>query len=138
MKNSMLFSLSKQTGKLASIIEEIVRIADPEKILLLSVTYNYQLKENIFIKNPMKDYSGVCYDLLALSEGKDAKTLIEQEITISMRLRNQVDLHLHMLDVHEFNRLIKAGDEYFRFLLLNAFIPYDRGHIPLEYPMGTG
>jgi len=69
----MLFSLSKQTGKLASIIEEIVHIADPEKILLLSVTYNYQLKENIFIKNPMKDYSGVCYDLLALPRARMQK-----------------------------------------------------------------
>jgi len=137
MKNSILFSLSKQPGKLASIIEEIVRIAYPEKILLLSATYNYQLNEDIFLKNPVKDYSGICYDLLALAEDKDAKTFMEQEITISMRLRNQADLHLHMMDIHEFNRLIKAGDEYFKFLLLNAFIPYDKGHIPLEYPLGT-
>ena len=134
MKAQSFFGGTSRTEGLAAIIREIVRIADPEKILLLSASYDYRLTENIFIKNPIVDCRDSQYDLLILTDGNEKKSLAEQEITIYARLKDYKKLSLHLMSVHEFNEHVEAGEEFENFILLNAMISYDRERIPLAFP----
>jgi hypothetical protein len=124
-----------QTDSLQFIIREIVRIADPEKILLLSASYNYQLTETIFIKNPVQDFRESRYDILVLSDGRAKKSLAEQEIMIISRMIRFRNLQLHLMDIHEFNKGVEAGNEFENFILLNAMLSFDKGEIPLSDPV---
>jgi hypothetical protein len=134
MKAQSFFGGTRRTEGLAAIIREIVRIADPEKILLLSASFDYRLTENIFIKNPIEDYRGGQYDLLILTDGNEKKTLAEQEIMIYARLKDYKKLSLHLMNVHEFNEHVEAGEEFENFILLNAMLSYDKERIPLAFP----
>ena len=134
MKAQSFFGGPMRTEGLSAIIREIVRIADPEKILLLSASYDYQLTENIFIKNPVEVYKGGQYDLLVLTDGREKKSLAEQEIKIYARLKDYRNLGLHLMSVHEFNEHVEAGEEFENFILLNAMLSYDRERIQLASP----
>jgi hypothetical protein len=134
MKNESPVDGIKRAVGLASIIHDIVRIADPEKIFLLSASFDYQLTENIFVKNPVQVFRGSHYNLLVLSEGKQKKSLVELEIMIHTKLSDQGNLQIQLRDIHEFNEKLEAGDEYAGFILLNAMLCYNKGRFPLADP----
>ena len=134
MKIKSLFAGSMQTKSLAAIIQDIVRIADPEIIFLLSASYNYQLRENMFAKNPAQEYRDAQYDLLLLSECRNTELLAEKEITIISLLNNCRNLQLHLIDIHKFKAGLEAEGEFQHHILLNAMLLYDRGVIPLFGP----
>ena len=125
--------LNQQEG-LVPLIHEIVRIADPEKILLLSAGYDYLLTENIFSKNPIQTFHGNRYNLLILSKGKEKKSLATLEMVLMSLLNDRRNLQLCIMDIDEFNVQAEAGDEYLEYILLNAMIWYDKGRIPLATP----
>jgi hypothetical protein len=79
-KNSLMKIKSQyrepvQNNSLVFILQEIVQMTDPEKIFLLSASYNYQITENIFIKNPVKEFSNSRYELLLLSDAPGGKSM---------------------------------------------------------------
>jgi hypothetical protein len=134
MKSTARFAGSIQNKSLASIIRGIVRIADPEIIFLLSASYNYQLRENIYIKNPIQAYSYGQYDLLLLSDCMNGELLAEKEIMIITRLSLFRNLRLQLMDIHEFKKGLEAGGELQKHIILNAMLSYDKGVIPLFSP----
>ena len=126
MKTRTETRISRQKEGLEVIIREIVQEAGPEKILLLSASYHYRLTENIFIKNPVEEFSGSQYDLLVLADGSGERSLVDLEIAIHTRLCSQNNLHFHIKDIHEFNKEVEAGDEYACFIQFNALLYYDK------------
>lgn len=126
-----------RTKNLDGIIQEIVRVADPEKILLISARYDYQLTENIFVKNPVQTTQSCHYNLLVLTEEKEKKSLIRQELILTSYQNAQKNLQLHIMNIHEFNKQVETGDEYLGFILLNAMLWYDKGRIPLSDPKSS-
>jgi hypothetical protein len=137
--NTPLQSAAKnRPADLDAIVQEIVRLAGPEKILLISAGYDYKLTENIFMKNPVQTFQNCHYHLLVLSEEKEKKSLIMQELTLTGYQDDRQNLQLHVMDIHEFNKQVEAGDEYLGFILLNAMLWYDKGRIPLSDPKLSG
>ncbi len=119
---------------LDTLVREIVRIADPEKIFLISAGYDHQITENIFIPNPVQSFRCNRYHLLILFERKMNESLKTKETVINSLLNDQKDLQLDVMDIIDFNDRVGAGDAYFGFILTNAMIWYDKGRIPLTYP----
>ena len=119
---------------LALIIQDIIRIADPEKILLLSACYDYQLTENIFIKTPIQEFTGSHYDVMILIADWDKKSLAGKDLSIITRLHANRNLKFCLMDIREFNERIRAGAEVENFIHLNAIICYDKGGIVLADP----
>lgn len=134
MKTTSHFAGSIQNKSLASIIRGIVRIADPEIIFLLSASYNYQLRETIYIKSPIQAYSYGQYDLLLLSDCMNGELLAEKEIMIITRLSLFRNLRLQLMDIYEFKKGLEAGGELQKHIILNAMLSYDKGVIPLFSP----
>jgi hypothetical protein len=124
--------ISRQKEGLDAIIREIVQVAGPEKILLLSASYQYRLTENIFIKNPVEEFRGCQYDLLVLADGRGEKSLVDLVSLTQNRLCSQNNLHVHFTDIHEFNKEVEAGDEYACFIHLNALLCYDKSDASLS------
>jgi hypothetical protein len=137
MKSKSFFERTKHTGSLPLIIQEIVRVSDPEKILLLSASYNFQLTENIFQKNPVQEFSNSHYDLLVLSGNSEKKSMAEREIMLISKLINFPDLQIHLMDIKEFNKGVESGDEFENYILLNAILSYYKGQIPFADPKQT-
>jgi hypothetical protein len=125
-------------GGLYSIIREIVLISDPEKILLLSATYDYFLTENIYANNTVQELRGNHYSLLILSHDKEKKSLAEQEILLYSLLKNRKNLQLQVMDINEFNDDLIAGNEFANHILLNAMLWYDKGEVPLIFQNDRG
>lgn len=134
MKTPSTIKEINQTEGLSTLIREIVRIADPEKILLLSACYDYHLKESIFIKNPVQEYKSSHYDLLILSDIRNKKLLAKKDMMTMARLFDCRNLQFNLMDIHEFNKKVEAGDEFENFILLNAMLCYDKGGILLSDP----
>jgi hypothetical protein len=116
------------------LVREIVRIADPEKIFLISAGFDHQLTENIFLKNPVQSFRSNRYHLLILFERKMNESLKTKETVMNSLLNDRKNLQLEVMDIIDFNDQVGAGDAYFRFILTNAMIWYDKGRIPLAYP----
>ncbi|HXB29845.1 MAG TPA: hypothetical protein VNW49_08505 [Puia sp.] len=123
-----------QSGGLRSIIREIVLISDPEKILLLSATYDYLITENIYIKNLVQELRGNQYNLLILSNDKEKKILSKHKILLYCLSKDRRNLQLQVMDIKEFNDDLISGKEYANHILLNAMIWYDKGDVPLAFP----
>ncbi len=134
MKSQTFQSGFVQGGGLRSIIHEIVLISHPEKILLLSATYDYLVTENIYIKNTVQEVRGNQYHLLVLSDDKEKKSLVRQEILLYGLSRHRRNLQLQVMDIKEFNDDLISGKEYANHIILNAMIWYDKGSIPLTFP----
>jgi hypothetical protein len=120
---------------LTKTITEILTLIVPEKIFLIGMSQEIRLTENIFIKNPLTIQVSDWYDLLILYNGKDKGSRVEMETRLKLRLNHRAGLNFRLMDVHEFNRAVKAGNEYENFILLNAMICYDSEKIPLEDPV---
>jgi hypothetical protein len=123
-----------QSSGLRSIIRELVLVFDPEKILLLSVSYDYFLTENIYLKETLQDLKSSHYNLLMLSDEKERKSPAKEEIIGYCLLRKQNNLQLQVMDINEFNDDLNSGKEYANHILLNAMIWYDKGEVPLAFP----
>jgi hypothetical protein len=125
---------AKKDG-LTATIAEIVTLIDPEKIYLIGMSREYRLTENIFIKNPLTDQVSDRYDLLILYNGKDKGSGVEMETRLKLGLNHRAGLNIRLIDIHEFNRAVKAGNEYENFVLLNAMICYDNEKTLVEDPV---
>jgi hypothetical protein len=134
MKAYIPYQSNKTRELLADIVREIIRVADPEAILLLSATYNYRLMENIFVEAPLWVSSGNSYELLVLTNRNHGKSWSASEMVICSRLPHCRNLKLHQKSIQEFNAKVESGEEYENFVLLNAMITYHRGKTPLAYP----
>ena len=130
MKIQSLSPEPGQPGSLHSIIREIVRILDPEKILLLSASYQYQFTENIFIKNPVQESKGSRYELLILIHSGGNLSAAEQENRIASKFPDYGNLKWQLRDIHDFYEKAQAGSEFENFILLNAMLQYDKGTGP--------
>jgi hypothetical protein len=134
MKTKSFQSGFVQGSNLRSIINEIVLISDPEKILLLSATYDYLVTENIYMKHTMQELRGSHYNLLILSNDKEKKSLTKHKILLYGLSRDLRNLQLQVMDIHEFNDDLISGKEYANHVVLNAMIWYDKGEVPLSFP----
>jgi hypothetical protein len=122
-----------QGSSLHSVIRYIIRISNPEKILLLSASYTYLFTENIFQKKPLLQIQGNRYELMILSSVHDKTelTALGQKLKQSMFHRKFL---FTLMDIAEFNKKVEAGDEYLNHILLHAMMSYDNGRIPLAFP----
>jgi hypothetical protein len=109
MKNTSSFLGTKQSQSFPSIIQEIVRLSDPEKILLLSASCIYQLTENIFLKKPVGQFLGNQYDLLILSDVQEKSVLAKLEIDLMQKLCDHKNFRFVIMDMTEFNKKVEAG-----------------------------
>jgi hypothetical protein len=135
MKTKSFQSGFMQGGKLHSIIREIVLISDPEKILLLSATYDYLVTENIYMKHTVQELRGNQYNLLILSNDKEKKSLTKHKIFLYGLSKDRRNLQLQVIDIKEFNDDLVSGKEYANHVLLSAMIWYDKGEVPLAFPI---
>lgn len=134
MKTQTLVQDDKTKELLAKIIQEIIRITDPEAILLLSAIYEYRFTENIFKKGPLFESWGKGYELLVLMDRNKDKSWAEQETIIRSRLPHFHNLRLQQNSIQDFNTKVESGEEYENFILLNAMISYHKGQIRLAFP----
>lgn len=134
MKTQTFQSGFVQGGGLRSIIHEIVLISDPEKILLLSATYDHLITENIYMKNTVQELRGNQYNLLILSNDKEKKSRAKHKVLLYGLSKYRSNLQLQFMDIKEFNDDLISGREYANHILLNAMIWYDKGEISFEYP----
>jgi hypothetical protein len=123
-----------QTEGLEAIIARIVRLIDPEKIFLLSASYEYQLTESIFRKDMEQGFRLSSFDLLALSEEKDELAMKRQAILTCRGVGGHQNLHLSIVNMDVFNEAVKKGHEYENYILQHAMIWYDRGRFQLAQP----
>jgi hypothetical protein len=128
------YQFLNQTEGLEAIIARIVRLIDPEKIFLLSASYEYLLTESIFRKDMEQGFRLSSFDLLALSEEKDELTMKRQAIRTCRGVGGQQNLHLSIVNMDEFNEAVKKGHEYENYILQHAMIWYDRGRFQLAQP----
>jgi hypothetical protein len=123
-----------QAKKLSDIVPEIVRMTDPEKIILLSASFSTRITENIFIRKPSEELIAAQYNLLVLTGYRDNTILSRMELMMLGWLSCHPNLQLQLVDIHEFNKRITEGEEYSISILSNAFICYDRERIELTIP----
>jgi hypothetical protein len=134
MKTMSFQSGNVQSSGLRSIIRELVLVFDPEKILLLSVSYDYLLTENIYLKKTVQELRSSHYNLLMLYDEKERKSPAKEEIIGYNLLKKRRNLQLQVMDINEFNDDLNSGKEYANHILLNAMIWYDKGEVPLAFP----
>jgi hypothetical protein len=125
---------TNQTHSLNSLLQEIVRIADPEKILLISASFQYQLTENVFQRSPVKQFLGNRYELLILLNVREKGELAKQELNLMNRIIYPGDFQFATMDIIEFNKEVESGSPYLDQILLNALMSYDKGVIPFAQP----
>jgi hypothetical protein len=138
MKTISFQSGNVQNSGLRSIIRELVLVFDPEKILLLSVSYDYFLTENIYLMDTVQELKSSHYNLLILSDEKERKSPAKEEIIGYNLLKKRRNLQLQVMDIIEFNDDLISGKEYANHILLNAMLWYDKEKVPLAYPEARG
>ena len=125
---------NRQSPSLSSIIQKIIRLTDPEKILLLSPAADYRLTENLFKVNPAGELVSGPYHLLALCVSRDNNSIAAEQAKWISRTDEPANFLLNLMDIHAFNRLVLKGDIYATRILWNAMLWYDRGNIQLADP----
>ena len=135
MKTISFQSGNVQNSGLRSIIRELVLVFDPEKILLLSVSYDYFLTENIYLMDTVQELKSSHYNLLILSDEKERKSPAKEEIIGYNLLKKRRNLQLQVMDIIEFNDDLISGKEYANHILLNAMLWYDKEKVPLAFPI---
>ena len=133
MKPILSQAASGQIQDLKSIIREIVLISDPEKIFLLSASFESVLKESIYLKTAIQAEAGRYYNLLVLSNTMQKKSQVKNEVLHS-RFKDRRNLQFQVMDIHKFNQDLKSGDEFANYVLANAMLWHDKEQVPLEYP----
>jgi hypothetical protein len=74
---------------------------------------------------------------LILKDVPEKTALAKLEIKLRHRMRDHKNFQFTMMDITEFNKEVDAGDEYYRYILLNAMLSYDKGYIPFAFPYVT-
>jgi hypothetical protein len=133
MKTQTFQSGFAQSGELRSIIKEIVLNSGPEKIFLLSATYDYLVTENIYLNDTVQELRGNQYNLLILYNNEEKKSLTKHKILLYGLTKHRRNLQLQIMDIKEFNDDLISGKEYASHILLNAMIWYDKETIPIGY-----
>lgn len=133
MKPILSQTTSGQIQDLKSIIREIVLISDPEKIFLLSASFESVLKESIYLKTAIQADTSRYYNLLVLSNTMEKKSQVKNEVLHS-RFKDRRNLQFQVMDIHKFNQDLKSGDEFANFVIANAMLWHDKEQVPLEYP----
>ncbi len=134
MKTATLSKITSSDGNLSEIVRIIVRNADPEKILLISASYDYRITENIFSKNPAERAENSHYSLLILHNSGKTAFLVKSMQSERSIFPVQQSLQLFFMDIDEFNKKLADGDENASKIVSNAMIWYDKGEIPLHFP----
>jgi len=134
MKTQTFQSGFEQSVGLRSIIKEIVFISDPEKIFLLSATYDYLVTENIYLNDTVQELRGNQYDLLILYNNEEKKSLTKHKLLLYGLTKHRRNLQLQIMHIKEFNDDLTSGKEYASHILSNAMIWYDKGIVPLAFP----
>src|SRR5580704_988687 len=134
MKTTSVRAGDTHFGGLSSIIREIVLLSHPEKILLLSASYDYKITENIYSKNTVQEFRSNHYSLLILSNEKEKKSMVTQKTLLYSFLKDRRNLQLQVMDIKEFNDDLISGKEYASHILFNAMIWYDKGEVLLAFP----
>ncbi len=119
---------------LNSIIREIVYLSDPEKILLLSASFEYLVTESIYSKNAVRELNSKYYNLLILFNAKEKKSLVKIELKLYYHFKDYKNLQFQIRDIYKFNEDIKSCDEQANHILANAMLWHDREQVPLECP----
>lgn len=132
--NSISRQTEHQKEPLACLLREIVGLADPEKIFLLSAGFEYRLTENIFQKTPAQAIQAKQYQLLILMNTGEKSALAKLEINLMQIGLRQMNFQFALMDIAEFNKKVEAGDPYWGFILFNAMLSYDSGRIGLAIP----
>jgi len=138
MKTISFHSGNVQNSGLRSIIGELVVVFDPEKILLLSFSYDYFLTENIYLKQTVQELKSSHYNLLILVNEKERKSPAKEEIISYNLLKKRRNLQFQVMDINEFNDDLISGKEYINHILLNAMLWYDKEEVPLAFPEARG
>jgi hypothetical protein len=134
MNSGAMFKKFNERQQLSSIIMDLVKRTDPEKILLVTARYDYKLTENIFIKNAMEECTGSHYTLLVLGRANKFSSAIRQLALSGSRYINPPNLQLFFMDILDFNRELETHGEHAANILLNATIWYDKGEIAFSFP----
>lgn len=134
MKTKSFQSGFAKGGGLYSIIREILLISDPEKILLLSASYDYLITENLYMNYTVKELRGGQYNLLILTDVKEKKFLVKQKILLYRFSMNRSNLQLQVMDIKKFNDDLNSGKEYANQIMSNSMIWYDKGLVSFKYP----
>lgn len=134
MSTEILSKIAIGRNSLSEIIDDIAKKIDPETILLISASYDYQLTENIFTKNPRKELKKSHYSLLILGIQEKSAISVKSMQSYISRLPNPPDLQLFFMDIHDFNKKLDNGDQYASEIALKAMVWYDKGEIPLHIP----
>ncbi len=136
MKTNLSGESNLKRQELISIIREIVYLSDPEKILLISASFEYLITESIYYKNAVQELTGKHYNLLVLSTVKEKKSLLENEIALNSRFKDRRNLQFQVMDIFRFNEDVKSGNEQANYILANAMLWYDKERVPLVFPNG--
>ncbi len=134
MKTEILSGIAIGRNNLSEIVKDIVKNADPEKILLISAVYDYRLTENIFRRKPLNELKSSHYSLLFLGIQEKSAFSIKNMQSSKRLMAYPSNLQLFFMDIHDFNNKLDAGDEYASEIVLNAMIWYDKGDIALHTP----
>ncbi len=134
MKTDLPWKSYLQHQDLKEIIREIVFLSDPEKIFLISASFEYLISDSIYVKNAVRELKGKHYNLLILFSAKEKKSIFENELLLYNRLKQGENLQFQVMDINSFNDDIKSGDERANHILANAMIWYDKEQVPLECP----
>ena len=111
---------------LYEMIPELVRIAEPEKILLLSASYQYNLTENIFIDRPEWECLSNQYQVVLLMNSSEKKSWADLEARIHTRMKGCNRISVQFLDLRVFNRQVEEGHHWSGFVQMNAMTLFDR------------
>jgi hypothetical protein len=134
MKRNLSYESSFKSQGLSSIIREIVYVSDPEKILLLSASFEYLITESIYYKNAVQELTSKHYNLLILSNEKEKKSLVKNEMALNSRFKDRRNLQFLIMDIFKFNEDLKSGNEQANYILSNAMLWYDKEQVPLAFP----
>jgi hypothetical protein len=134
MKRNLSYESYLKSQGLSSIIREIVYVSDPEKILLLSASFEYLITESIYYKNAVQELTNKHYNLLILSNEKEKKSLVKNEMALNSRFKDRRNLQFLIMDIFKFNEDLKSGNEQANYILSNAMLWYDKEQVPLAFP----
>jgi hypothetical protein len=134
MKRNLSYESYLKSQGLSSIIREIVYVSDPEKILLLSASFEYLISESIYHKNAVQELTSKHYNLLILSNEKEKKSLVNNEMALNSRFKDRRNLQFLIMDIFKFNEDLKSGNEQANYILSNAMLWYDKEQVPLAFP----
>ena len=121
-----------QTVSVLRVIRDIVRMVDPEKILLISASIEYLLMGNPAVDDPPWKVSR--FEFLVLVESQETKSLNKLDMALGGLMKHHGNFQYQVQDILRFNQSVAAGNECNRNILLRSMIYYDNEQIPFAIP----